>query len=153
MYLSLLGERYSALTPGTPIPSRFGVVAKSSAETTVFAQGYGLGHTVMFSFSLDPSKLPMALSNRICTRFHGLEASTEAGTFPDAGAMRQALWKAVDVVWPQCLADPGIDDVGAVVGINSSGGSHGGMCWKVYHHPLFPRYLQCLSDAEGGLLL
>ncbi|KAL8392942.1 hypothetical protein RB595_002943 [Gaeumannomyces hyphopodioides] len=23
------------------------------------------------------------------------------------------------------------------------------MCWKVYRHPLFPRYLQCLNDAEG----
>ncbi|EJT80668.1 hypothetical protein GGTG_00662 [Gaeumannomyces tritici R3-111a-1] len=85
------------------------------AETTVFAQGYGLGHTAMFSFTLDPSKPPTAMLNRICTRFHALETSTEAGTFPNADIMRQALWKAVEVVWLQCLAGPRIDDVGAMV--------------------------------------
>ncbi|KAJ0280550.1 hypothetical protein Brms1b_001867 [Colletotrichum noveboracense] len=36
------------------------------AETTVFAQGYGNDRTIIFSFSLDASKPPTSLANRIC---------------------------------------------------------------------------------------
>jgi hypothetical protein len=122
------------------------------AETIVFAQGYGLGHTTVFSCSLDSSKLPSTLSNRTCTSFHSLEAIADANTFPNADSMRQALWEAVRIVWPQSLEDPSIDDVDAVVGIDSSSNSHDKICWRVYHHPLFPRSLQCLDDEGDGTI-
>ena len=140
----------------TALPAMIGAAFKpewiwgDDTETTVFAQGYGSDHTVIFSFCLDSSKPPSTLPNRICTSFHGLDATTDTTTFPDADSMRRALWEAVHIVWPQCLEHPRINDVDAVVDIDASN-PQGEISWRVYHHRLFPRYLQCLGDEAGGL--
>jgi hypothetical protein len=122
------------------------------AETTVYAQGYSdTGQTVIFTFRLSESKPPSGLANRICTRFHGLHTDDDGSpshTFPDSNAMRQALWDAVRVVWPQCLQDPAISEPDAVVDVDGSDSSPENITWAVYHHPLFPRYMQILRDED-----
>ncbi|KAJ0288079.1 hypothetical protein COL940_002221 [Colletotrichum noveboracense] len=65
------------------------------AETTVFAQGYGNDRTIIFSFSLDASKPPTSLANRICACMHGIEVDDASKSFKDSAAMREALWNAV----------------------------------------------------------
>ncbi|KAI8253799.1 hypothetical protein K4K58_006927 [Colletotrichum sp. SAR11_239] len=65
------------------------------AETTVFAQGYGNDRTIIFSFSLDASKPPTSLANRICACMHGIEVDDASNSFKDSAAMREDLWNAV----------------------------------------------------------
>lgn len=117
------------------------------AETTVFAQGYGLDLTVIFSFVLSPSKPLSSLANRICTSFHGLETADEKHTFPDPGAMREALWGAVHKVWSRCSKDPKISKLDTVVNIDQEVASSE-VTWNVYHHPMFTRYVQHLKDPK-----
>ncbi|KAH9237893.1 hypothetical protein K456DRAFT_1770376 [Colletotrichum gloeosporioides 23] len=75
------------------------------AETTVFAQGYGNDRTIIFSFSLDASKPPTSLANRICACMHGIEVDDASKSFKDSAAMREALWNAVRDVWSACSTD------------------------------------------------
>ncbi|KAK3994515.1 nima-related kinase 5 [Cladorrhinum sp. PSN332] len=119
-------------------------------EITVFAQGYGEKRTTIFSFQLDKHGPDISLANRICNSFHRLEPTSEAATFPNPDAMRKALWDAVERVWPQCLIEPGLSKLDAIVQIDSADGSSEELTWKVYHHPLFPRFIQHLSDETLG---
>ncbi|KAK2777316.1 nima-related kinase 5 [Colletotrichum kahawae] len=75
------------------------------AETTVFAQGYGNDRTIILSFSLDASKPPTSLANRICACMHRIEVDDDSKSFKDSAAMREALWNAVRDVWPACSND------------------------------------------------
>lgn len=120
------------------------------AETTVFAQGYGLGLTVIFNFVRAQEKPPSSLANRICTSFHGIEMADEKDPFPDSSAMREALWDAIHTVWPRCNKDPQISKPNAVVNIDRDDDSSE-VTWSVYHHPMFPRYVQHLADEQRRL--
>ncbi|KAK4458182.1 hypothetical protein QBC42DRAFT_308778 [Cladorrhinum samala] len=91
----------------------------------------------------------VSLANRISNSFHGLEAAG-AATFPSPHAMRAALWDAVRRTWPQCLCDPGVSKLDAIVQLDSADGSLERLTWKVYHHPLFPRLVQHLLDKSLG---
>ncbi|KAI4865962.1 hypothetical protein F4820DRAFT_418243 [Hypoxylon rubiginosum] len=103
------------------------------AETTVFAQAYGLGHTVIFSFTIDRSNLPTSLANRICTCMHGLEVNDESHSFPDQKAMRDALWEAVGKAWPDCLQAKQLKDPGVVFAIDCNVNASQLTC-NTYHH-------------------
>ena len=111
----------------------------------VYAQGYGAGLTTIFIFDTEDSKPPTSLARRICNSFHDLEADEEA-TFPDMKAMHQSLWAAVRTVWLLCLEDSKITALDAVVDIDSIDSSLDKITWKVYHHPLFSRFIQSLAD-------
>jgi hypothetical protein len=115
-------------------------------ETTVFAQGFGSNLTVIFSFSLLKINACDSLASRICNKFHGLQAPADA-SFPDSTALRKALWDAVHGVWPECILDPGISSLDAIVYIDSVGSSFDMLAWKVYHHPKFSRFVQLLSEC------
>ncbi len=124
----------------------------NDAETAVFAQVYGADLTTIFSFSLDKDKPDTSLANRICSSFHALEVVDAAASFPSSTSMRQTLWEAVGLVWPLCLGDPEIYRMDSVVEIESIDSSSKRLAWKVYNHPLFPRFVQRLVDENCGLL-
>ncbi len=124
----------------------------NDAETAVFAQGYGADLTIIFSFSLDKDKPHTSLANRICSSFHALEVADAAASFPNSTSMREGLWEAVSLVWPLCLKHPEISKVDSVVDIESIDSSRERLAWKVYNHPLFPRFVQHLANEKCRLL-
>lgn len=117
-------------------------------ETTVYAQAYGSGHTIIFSFKLDATKPPTGLANRLCTCYHGLSVHHETTTFPDRPAMRKALWEAVGFVWPHCLKDLEICRPDAVVDVDGSSISVENVTWRVFRHRFYRRYIKHLGDAS-----
>ncbi|CAI0652908.1 unnamed protein product [Colletotrichum noveboracense] len=88
------------------------------AETTVFAQGYGNDRTIIFSFSLDASKPPTSLANRICACMHGIEVDDASKSFKDSAAMREALWNAVRDVWSACSTDKRVSQPDVVFAVD-----------------------------------
>ncbi|KAE9577236.1 hypothetical protein CGMCC3_g6708 [Colletotrichum fructicola] len=122
------------------------------AETTVFAQGYGNDRTIIFSFSLDASKPPTSLANRICACMHGTEVDDASKSFKDSAAMREALWNAVRDVWSACSTDKRISqpDVVFAVDHHDDASSSSDVRWNAYSHPLFQRYISYLRDSEIG---
>ncbi|KAI1414702.1 hypothetical protein F5Y13DRAFT_158119 [Hypoxylon sp. FL1857] len=119
------------------------------AETTVFAQGYGNDHTVIFSFSLEESKPLTSLANRICNSFHAIEVP-EAESFPSSADMRASLWNAVRALWPACLQDDSISRMDTIIAVDSQDSTTEHVTWKAYSHPWFPRYLEILADPHLG---
>jgi hypothetical protein len=85
-------------------------------KTTVYAQGYGSGHTVIFCFKHDSTRSHLSLANRIVTCYHYLEVSDPAF---DKASMREELWNATRRVWPECIKDPTISDLDVVVSIDT----------------------------------
>ncbi|KAE9577235.1 hypothetical protein CGCF415_v001807 [Colletotrichum fructicola] len=124
------------------------------AETTVFAQGYGNDRTIIFSFSLDASKPPTSLANRICACMHGTEVDDASKSFKDSAAMREALWNAVRDVWSACSTDKRISqpDVVFAVDHHDDASSSSDVRWNAYSHPLFQRYISYLRDSESMYL-
>ncbi|KAF0326611.1 nima-related kinase 5 [Colletotrichum asianum] len=122
------------------------------AETTVFAQGYGNDRTIIFSFSLDASKPPTSLANRICACMHGIEVDDDAKSFKDSAAMREALWNAVRNVWSACSTDERASqpDIIFAVDHHDDGSSSNDVRWNAYSQPLFQRYISYLRDNEIG---
>lgn len=121
------------------------------AETTVFAQGYGNDRTIIFSFSLNPSKASTSLANRICAYMHGLEVNDESHSFADATAMSEAVWEAVRRFWPACSADPRAQrpDVVFAIDPDADETSRDETPWHAYQHPLFQRYVGYLADDKS----
>ncbi|OTA97005.1 hypothetical protein M434DRAFT_27349 [Hypoxylon sp. CO27-5] len=117
------------------------------AETIVFAQGYGNERTVIFSFSLDSSKPPTFLANRICNSFHAIDVP-ETESFSSSADMRAALWGAVRIVWPACLQDDSISRIDTVIDVDSQDSAVKHVIWKAYSHPWFPRFLDILVDSR-----
>ena len=119
------------------------------SETTVFAQAYGSGYTVIFSFKLDSNKPKSSLANRLCNCYHNLEVDDLDATFPDRPTMREALWRAVRQVWSGCILDPSIGALDAVVDVDANGTEPA--TWKLYHHPLFPKFVALLKEFSSEL--
>ncbi|KAK3393275.1 hypothetical protein B0H63DRAFT_530964 [Podospora didyma] len=118
--------------------------------TNVYAQGYGRGLTVIFSFSIDKALPPTSLGNRVCTKYEGIEVDDPAQTFPTIPDMRAAVWDSIRHIWPHCSVHPDLNKLDAVVGIESIDSSIEKVAWHIYSHPLFPRFMQNLADETLG---
>ncbi|RMZ80383.1 hypothetical protein DV738_g2782, partial [Chaetothyriales sp. CBS 135597] len=117
--------------------------------SNVYAQGYGRSRTVIFSFSADNHNPPTSLGNRVCTKYEGIETKDEAATFPTIKDMRDAIWGAIRHVWPRYLSHPGLGTgLDTVVAVDSIDSSIEKVTWKVYSHPLFPRFIQNLASES-----
>jgi hypothetical protein len=117
-----------------------------NASRVVYAQGYGSGHTVIFSFTLDPDQ-PTSLASRICYFFHDLDEET----FADASAMRNALWDAIRSVWSQILMSPAISQLDTVFEIDNLASNIESVVWKAHSHPLFQHFVKFLADSPRML--
>ena len=115
------------------------------AQSTVFAQVYGCGHTAIFSFVVDYDEPRSSLANRLVNCYHDLDLGDENVTFPDRSAMREALWRAVRRVWSDCIQDPSITAVDAIVDIKATKCDL--VSWKVHRHPLFSKFVTLLEES------
>jgi hypothetical protein len=116
--------------------------------TNIYAQGYGGDRTVIFSFSAHKSTPPTSLANRVCTKYEEIETEDPADTFPTIDHFHAAIWGAIRHVWPHCVSNSELNKLDAVVGIDSIDSSIEKVEWKIYSHPLFPRFIQNLADES-----
>lgn len=122
-----------------------------NAETTVYAQAYGSGFTIIFSFRPNNVVLGGArsspLARRISAYYHDPSGAGKDVGFIDRTAMREELWRAVRKVWPECINSL-TRRLDSVVDVDTDEG--GEICWKTYRHPLFPRFIKCLGELACG---
>ena len=136
-------------------------------ETEVYAQGYGSGYTVIFSFKRNLDRDPTSLANRIVTCYHHDDDSDndngedigdvdEQLTFANIDAMREQLWKAVDEIWPQVIQNEhDLKKIDSVIDIDAAfmkESGFGPVEWHIYAHPLFSIFFRCLSEVQGSIV-
>ncbi|OAA55847.1 Protein kinase-like domain protein [Niveomyces insectorum RCEF 264] len=120
--------------------------------TSIYAQGYGRGLTVIFSFSADKQKPPTALANRVCTKYEEVETEDPASTFPTIKDLHAAIWGAIRHIWPRCTSHPDLrDKLDAVVDVDSIDSSLEKTTWTVYSHPCFPQFVRNLADETWSM--
>lgn len=122
-----------------------------NAETTVYAQAYGSGFTIIFSFGPNYVVLgrsrSSSLAHRISAYYHDPSSAGKDVGFVDRTAMREELWRAVRKVWPKCIDHPLARRLDSIVRVDT--GEAGEICWNIYCHPLFPRFIKYLGELAG----
>ena len=65
--------------------------------------------------------------------------------------MQNAIWSTIATVWPSCITEPAILDLGAVIDLTSNENIE--IIWLAYREPLFTRYLDLLRNIQPSDLV
>ncbi|ATY61772.1 kinase-like domain [Cordyceps militaris] len=111
------------------------------AETTVFAQAFGINRTIIFRFIADNSH-PDSLPSRIVNCYHDRNISQPQETFPGLVAMRAALWSAVAAIWLDCARLDATSQPDTIINVTEDGS------WEVVTDYLLADYLSLLPEPS-----
>lgn len=120
------------------------------AETTVFAQAFGEGKTLIFRFVVDNTR-PQSIATRVVNYFHNVENNDPSSSFPDRASMRTEIWSAVAKVWTECSIKPTVEDLDVIIDVYEAKPtvSPPQIMWSICHETeLFNNYVNFLLPAE-----
>ncbi|KFZ05786.1 hypothetical protein V501_08021 [Pseudogymnoascus sp. VKM F-4519 (FW-2642)] len=125
------------------------------AETTVFAQAFGDGKTLIFRFVVDHTE-PESLATRVVNYFHDLETIDTRARFLDWASMRTEIWSSVATVWDECSDEPTVEDPDVVINIYEARLTDDAppqAMWKICHEvDLFNKYADLLLPQDQLLV-